>query len=1009
MRKRGRESAVRQVRSARGSIELLLSLALAGIAAQPAAAAIDISGPWYVRFYVTRSALTLDDACQLSVAQNGSTIAATGSCQGAADPVTLQGTIDPNTGTFSGTGSIGACGAIAFSGHALTSTPEFTGVFACPSAGVDGGINASRCGNGQLDANETCDDGARDGGCCTQTCALLPAGTLCDDDGNQCTSDQCNATGGCEHSPLTGPCNDGNTCTSGDTCINGQCTGNPLPDDAACNDGNTCTSGDHCVAGTCVAEAVQCPACLTCTGTMGCAPIIANGCKQASSSSLVLKHRSSDAVAWNWQGGAATSLADLGNPPATTDYDLCIYDGSIGGDGLSPLALSARAPAGPEWAPTFKGYRYNRSDLSPDGVRRILANAGTEQRARMSVKARGPNFQLPPLQALRLPLRVQLRARDAATSTCWSARYDGARTQTSRRLTATAEVDDAGARPNILLLNLDDTRGDGIDRMPNLAALASQGVTFSNSFAVTPLCAPSRATMLTGLSSEHHGVRTLFGPIGGAHILRERGSDRETIATWLEAAGYNTGLFGKYINGYGFGTSEQTSGPGGTYYVPPGWTRWRGMASPEHFGGINGGTYTLVDEHGTPTVYGDHTTDATYSTDVLAHEVRTFIADSVAAQRPFFAVFTPYASHNETPTLVPEPAARHLGYFADLPLWRPPSWAEADMSDKPQFMQAVANNPLAIALTNVMRSSAYESLLAVDEQLRAIRDQLVELGIDQNTVIIVSSDNGVCWGEHRLYGQAKDCPYEECLRVPLIIYDPRVQRAAAVQAATVLNVDLAPTVAALAAVLPPAALDGTSLTPWLSGPPPGQWRGDFLATHWRTTRDEILTYTAQPHDGDQVRVYYGDSRSTMRPSVLFEFDGNGNVDPGAQRVAIGGDAVTTFANLAQIIPVHVPFTSATAVPSANQVQVIDSSADSSGVFVSIARDQAGVMTRKFNGADSFAVRDVANGFTYVQHETGEFELYDLNADPAQLDNKAYDPSYAATRAQLAARLSELLN
>jgi arylsulfatase A-like enzyme len=999
---------VRQLRSARGSIELVLSLALVAVAGQQAVA-IDLNGPWRVGLYVTRSALTFSDFCTLTVTQTGSILAATGSCHGEADPVSLQGAIDPDTGQISGSGTIGTCGAIVFSGSAAANALSFTGQFECSNFGVSGGINANRCGNGQIDPGETCDDGDRNGGCCTRGCVLLPAGTRCADDGSQCTSDQCNASGDCEHTPLSGFCNDRNSCTTGDACVNGLCTGHPLPDSSPCDDGNVCTSGDRCSGGSCVAAPVTCPACLSCSVTHGCIPMIANGCKQSPASSLILKHRTTDTVAWSWERGDATSPADLGNPTSTTDYDFCIFDGSVGPNGISPLVFGARVPTGSDWSPTGKGFRYSRPDLFPDGVRRILANAGADDRSRMTARARGPNFALPPLQALTLPLSVQLTARDDSSAQCWSARYDETRTRSGQRLTADVAVDTFIARPNILLIDLDDTRGDGIDRMPNLATLAAQGVSFSNSFAVSPLCAPSRATMLTGLSSEHHGVRTLNGALGGAPVLREQGTDRETVATWLQAAGYRTGLFGKYVNGYGYGASEQSGGPGGTYYVPPGWTRWRAMTSPEHFGGVNGFTYTVIDEHGAPTVYGDHVTDAQYSTDVLAGEVRTFIADSVGDGRPFFAVWTPYASHVETNTLLPEPAARHFGFFTDLPLWRPANWAEADVSDKPQIMQTFSVHPTLIGLTDRMRIGAYESLLAVDEQLRVIQDQLAELGIDQNTVIIVTSDNGACWGEHRLFTQSKDCLYEECLRVPMIIYDPRVSLAGAVQAAPVLNVDLAPTVAAFAGVEPPVALDGVSLAPWVTGPPPAQWRGDFLAVHWRATRDEILTYTGQVTDGDQVRLYYGDSRAQPRPSILFEFDADNSVSPGAVRVAIGADAEATFANLANAVPGQVPSTSTTTVPSLNQVNFIAGSPQSNGVFLAVERDQANMMRRNYVGADAFGVRDVANGFSYVQHETGEFELYDLNLDPAQLENKAGDPSYAATRARLADRLSELLH
>jgi arylsulfatase A-like enzyme len=987
-------------------MEIWLGLAFVALASQ-AALAVDLNGPWRLEVYVTRLALTFDDVCALTVSQTGSVFAATGSCSGAAHPVSLQGTVDPDTGALSGSGTIGACAAIVFSGSVASTAASFSGEFQCSSIGVSGGIHARRCGNGQIDDGEACDDGERNGGCCTRDCVLLPAGTGCADDGSQCTSDLCNATGDCVHTPLTGFCIDHNSCTQGDRCVNGLCVGTPRPDSSPCDDGNQCTTGDHCAAGICVADPVECAPCFTCSGTLGCVSMIANGCKQSPTSSLILKHRSADAVAWNWEDGDATSAADLGHPMSTTDYDLCIFDGSAGSNGISPLVFGARAPAGADWAPTSNGYRYSRPDLSPGGVRRILANTGAAQQARMTVKARGPNFTLPPLQALTLPLRVQLTARDGSSSTCWSAEYDQTRARSGRRITAQVQLDAPSSRPNILLIDLDDTRGDGIDRMPNVAALAAQGVTFTNSFAVSPLCAPSRATLVTGLSSEHHGVRALNGPIGGAHLLREQGTDRQTAATWLQAAGYRTGLFGKYVNGYGFGASEQSSGPGGTYYVPPGWTRWRAMTSPEHYGGVNGVAYTLVDEHGLPTVYADHDTDAEYSTDLLAAEVRTFIADSVDEKRPFFAVWTPYASHNET-TLLPEPAARHYGFFADLPPWRPPSWAEADVSDKPQIVQSFGTDPSSIALTDRMRIGAYESLLAVDEQLRVIQDQLAELGIAQNTVIIVTSDNGVCWGEHRLFIQAKDCLYEECLRVPLIIYDPRASGAAALQPAPALNIDLAPTVAALAGVEPPVAVDGVSLTPWVTGPPPAQWRSDFLGTHWRALRDDLLAYTGHVADGDQVRLYYGDSRVLPRPSVLFEFDANGSVSSGARRVVIGPDEDASFANLANAVPGQVPFTSTATVPSLNQLKFIDGSPDSSGVFIVVERNQAGVIRRVYAGTDVFGVRDVSNGFSYVQYETGEVELYDLHLDPAQLDNKASDPTYAATRARLAERLRELL-
>ena len=117
-------------------------------------------------------------------------------------------------------------------------------------------------------------------------------------------------------------------------------------------------------------------------------------------------------------------------------------------------------------------------------------------------------------------------------------------------------VDQAG--PNVLLVVADDMRPDSLDAMPTVRELAGRGVTFTHSFVTTPVCCPSRASIMTGLYARHHGVLTNGPPLGGA----ERFDDRSTVATWLQATGVRTGLVGRYLNGY---TSLA---------VPPGWDTW---------------------------------------------------------------------------------------------------------------------------------------------------------------------------------------------------------------------------------------------------------------------------------------------------------------------------------------------------------------------------------------------------------------------------------------------------
>ena len=971
-------------------------------------AQVDLNGLWRVGVFVTDLSLTFADVCSITVVQSGMTLSFSGPCEGAANPVNLSGSIDPDTGSFTGSGSAGACPSVTVSGIAARNSKSFTGTFSCPEVGASGGVNAGRCGNGQVDPGEICDDGNLfDDDCCQSNCRPPVAGGSCADDGNSCTSDTCDAAGQCQHLNRSGTCDDGNACTPDDACVGGQCIGTVPPDGTPCDDGNACTTGDHCVGGTCVVDPVVCPSCEACTGTQGCVPTISTGCKEAPASAILLRRLNANAMVWKWQRGDATSRADFGSPPTTTDYDFCVYDGHLDAAGAPNLVVSTRAPAGSNWYATTNGFGYISADHTPDGLQRVRLQSGAVGKSRLLVRGSGFNLSLPPLQSITMPLTVQLKSRDRADSQCWSAVYNRAaisnplllRSQRATRLPQT--------RPNIVIINLDDIRADGIDRMPTLAQLASQGISFTNSFAGNPLCAPSRASLLTGLHGVSNGVRALGGPLGGAALFRQGGRDRQTIATWLQGAGYTTGFFGKYINGYGI-PAERSQGPDGTFYVPPGWTRWRGMTSPEHFGGVRGSSYTLVDEHGVPTLYDDHSNDGQYSTDVLAAQLRAFVADAVDQNRPFFAMWAPYAGHAELPGYVPSSADRHFHFFRTLLPWRPASFDEADVADKPRFIQQLPLGSLnAVILNDAIRIGAYETLLSVDEQLHVLLDDLVRLGIDQNTVILVTSDNGVGWGEHRLYSQAKECPYEECVRVPMIVRDPRVD-AAAVYDAAVLTIDVAPTVAELAGVVPPVPTDGMSFAPWIAGSPPPQWRDNFLIQHWRSVRDDALRYTGQVSDGDQVRILYGDTRRQPRASTLFEFDADAQVADDAVPVPIEASADETFDRLRTAIAAHVPNATPVHQPANDRLAILDRSPDHAGVYVLVKRDQGSVIDHPYPVADWFGVRDVARALTYVEHESGEVELYDLRADPWQLENKAADPAYATTREGLALRLADLL-
>jgi N-acetylglucosamine-6-sulfatase len=371
--------------------------------------------------------------------------------------------------------------------------------------------------------------------------------------------------------------------------------------------------------------------------------------------------------------------------------------------------------------------------------------------------------------------------------------------------------------PSVVFIITDDQRWDTLGVMPTVQSeLVARGVTFTNAFVVNALCCPSRASILTGRYSHSTGVYANRGTHGGFHVF----DDSSTIATWLQARGYRTGLIGKYLNRYDGA------------YIPPGWDRWVAFSGKTAYFGYK------LNVDGTLVPFGDATDE--YSTDVLGRAAADFIR---SASGPLFLHFSPFAPHslpgNGRQT---RPAPRHEGAFAGIEPWRPPSYNERDISDKPPWLQRFAPLPLTPeeqAAGDAYRRSQLESLLAVDDAVEEILAALTETGRLENTMIVFTSDNGLGWGEHRWF--TKTVPYEESIRVPLVLrYDP-LTAVARSDARIALNIDFAPTAAEIAGVDAPGA-DGHSLLPLLS-PPPITWRRDFLVEHIGF-RDPAPTYCA---------------------------------------------------------------------------------------------------------------------------------------------------------------------
>jgi arylsulfatase A-like enzyme len=411
---------------------------------------------------------------------------------------------------------------------------------------------------------------------------------------------------------------------------------------------------------------------------------------------------------------------------------------------------------------------------------------------------------------------------------------------------------DGVTRPNIVLFVTDDQRWDTLPYMPAVQRLlVAEGITFTNSFTTTPLCMPSRTSLLTGRYAHHTGALANFPPLGGPG--RFVGPDRSTVATWLHQAGYRTAIYGKYVNLYRFQCPPYTA----ACYRPPGWDEWHVFLGEAAY------DYRLTEGSST-TFYGSAAED--YSTDVLAAKASEFVHDTNA--QPYLLVVAFHAPHDEGGLSPPIPAPRHAGLFADLPPLRPPSWDEADVSDKPPWIRnlpraadligsGVLQRPVNV-WSDEMRRGQLQALQAVDEAVERILGAVDANGQTRDTAVIFTSDNGLCWDEHRLIG--KECPYEECLRVPLVIRFPPLAHRARMERRMVLNIDLAPTIAALAHVRVSPGIDGRSLVPLLRRAAVA-WRPAFLFEYFanpgevmpsfagvRTTRWKLVHYPDSSDD-----------------------------------------------------------------------------------------------------------------------------------------------------------------
>lgn len=355
----------------------------------------------------------------------------------------------------------------------------------------------------------------------------------------------------------------------------------------------------------------------------------------------------------------------------------------------------------------------------------------------------------------------------------------------------------AAERPNFLFLLTDDQRWDTIGpknygplQTPNIDRLAQSGVRFTDAFVTTSICCISRASYITGRLARRHQVGDFSTPLPPAILAT-------SFPALLHQRGYRTGCLGKW----GIGGPE----PVGVFDT---WHAWGGQG--DYFETIDG--------------------RKVHNSQMLADRAEAFLRTQ-SAQQPFCLIVYYKSPHDPY-----QPDPRDAGLFREATIAFPRTASAEHFATLPEFIRtsegytrAQKSHPTLDAYQEFVRQYL-RCIAGVDRSVGRILETLDELKLAGNTVVIYASDNGFLLGEHGM--SHKWLMYEESIRVPLVIRDPRLPAAQRGRTCDdlVLNIDVAPTILDLAGVEIPSDLDGRSLAPLLRGQPTA-WRDDFFYEH----------------------------------------------------------------------------------------------------------------------------------------------------------------------------------
>ncbi len=386
-------------------------------------------------------------------------------------------------------------------------------------------------------------------------------------------------------------------------------------------------------------------------------------------------------------------------------------------------------------------------------------------------------------------------------------------------------------RPNFLLVLTDDQDAvlGGLQPMVKTKrTLVDRGVTFVNAFVATPLCCPSRASLLTGLYPQRSLVTANSLEHGCASSAWVEGPEQRTLAVQLQREGYRTGFSGKYLNQYAMPGSPGCAAflSNGCGRVPPGWDDWFALQGNARY--YNG----RVSDNGQMLSFGEAPSD--YLPEVFFQRTRSFVAaqlHSNHSRRPFFAVLATPVCHSATLQQPAEAAPAHAGRFRGARAPRTPNYNASAASKHWLMRRSPPLSTATAALVDALHAARLASLVSLDEHVAALlallrtRDPRL-----LSTYVVLTSDHGFQMGQHRRPADKRQ-PYEHNIRVPLLLAGPAGTPGARVEA-LVVSIDLAPSILHLATGRRPSGMDGRSFAPLLAaGQPKVPPRRDFLVSY----------------------------------------------------------------------------------------------------------------------------------------------------------------------------------